>query len=88
MDLTQKRYPEAAAAFDTVVEASPTWGQAHRMAGWANYGQIKSGCPCTPEDEAIAQKVVDHHAKMVEFGGADPDLQARAEAFAKGEKVN
>ena len=85
--VSQQRYIEAAAVLDKVVEGSPNWGQAHRMAGWAKYGQLKPGCPCTPEDEALAQKVVDHHAKMVESGAADPDLQKRAEALANGEKI-
>lgn len=85
--LSAQRYADASGVLDKAVEASPNWGQAHRMAGWADYGQLQTGCPCTPEDEALAQKVVEHHAKMVELGAADPDLQARAEALANGGKV-
>lgn len=83
----KQRYAEAQGYFERVVEAVPNYGMAHWGLAWSAFGQIATGCPCTPEDEALVEKLVAHSAKAVELGADDAALTERAEILARGEKV-
>jgi tetratricopeptide (TPR) repeat protein len=82
-----QRYEEAVEYFSKAAEAVPNYGLAHWGLAWSAFGQIKSGCPCTPEDEALVVLIVDHSAKALEYGANDPGLTERAEILGKGEKI-
>jgi hypothetical protein len=60
---------------------------AHWGLAWSAFGQIGTGCPCTPEDDALVALIVDHAAKATEFGAVDPGLQNAADTLGRGEKV-
>ena len=82
-----QRYAEAVGYFTQAVEAFPNFGLAHWGLAWSAFGQIKSGCPCTPEDDALVALIVDHSAKALEYGVNDPGLTERADILGKGEKI-
>ena len=82
-----QRYADAAGYFTKAVEVFPNYGLAHWGLAWSAFGQIKPGCPCTPQDDALVALVVDHSAKAVEFGANDPGLTERADVLGRGEKV-
>ena len=82
-----QRFAEAAGYFEKAIEAFPNYGLAHWGLAWSAFGQIKAGCPCTPEDEALVKVIVDHAAKAAEYGVNDPGLQERADILGRGEKI-
>ena len=83
----KQQFPEAAEYFKKAVEAYPNYGLAHWGLAWSSFGQITAGCPCTPEDEALVQVIVEHAKQAVQYGVNDPALQERADILARGEKV-
>jgi tetratricopeptide (TPR) repeat protein len=83
----KQRFAEAAGYFEKAVEAFPNYGLAHWGLAWSSFGQIKPGCPCGPEDEALVATIVEHTKLAVQYGVNDPGLNERAEILGRGEKV-
>jgi tetratricopeptide (TPR) repeat protein len=85
--LSKKEYADAIGAFERSIAALPNWAAPYVGLGWAVFGDIPAGCPCTDEDNAKVQKLTEAYNKAVELGTDDPGLKERVDALAKGEKV-
>ncbi|HSF20276.1 MAG TPA: tetratricopeptide repeat protein [Vicinamibacteria bacterium] len=83
----KQQFADAAQYFQKAVEAYPNYGLAHWGLAWSSFGQIKAGCPCTPEDEALVQTLVEHAKLAAQYGVNDPALTERSDILARGEKV-
>ena len=83
----KQRYVEAVENFQAALDVSPTWALPQWGLAWSSFGQIKKGCPCGPEDEALVAAMIEHNKKAAEFGINDPRLQERVDILAKGEKI-
>ena len=85
--LSKKEYASAIETFERAIASLPNWAAPYVGLGWAVFGDIPAGCPCTAEDNAKVQKLTEAYNKAVELGTDDPGLKERVDALAKGEKV-
>lgn len=83
----RQSFADALTWFSKAIEGAPKWWLPYWGAAWSQFGLIKKGCPCGPEDEERVRAIKEHFDTMVSLQGSDPALQTRVEALLKGQKV-
>jgi tetratricopeptide (TPR) repeat protein len=80
-------FADALGHFEKAAALAPKWWLPHWGAAWSEFGLIKKGCPCGPEDDERVQKMKGHFDQMTGLKGEDPALAQRVEALLKGQKI-
>lgn len=78
---------EALGHFEKAAQLEPKWMVPRWGAAWSEFGLIKKGCPCGPEDQERVQRMKAHFDEMTTLGGKDPALAERVQALLGGQKI-